>query len=477
MRPLSRSTGQIVPGLPIPSLAFSLLCMLFAVLWLAGGASRGDVLGQVVVRVAAFAALVVLALFGRRPVIGSARPVAWLIGAALALPLLQLIPLPPGWWVMLPGRDAFTAADVIAGGAMPWRPLAIVPGLARNAAFSLVVPIATFVLVIACTSAERARLLGLLLVVITTAVLLGLLQFSGAVFNNPFINETTGTVSAIFANRNHFALLLAIGCVLAPVWAFGKGSNAVRSGQRNARRGTGINWRVPLAGGLLLLLLLLLVATGSRAGLLAGAMAAGLATLIVWHDARAVLARGPRWLRLAFVIGVIVIVVFLVLVSVMADRAAAIDRIFALDPGTDMRHRGLPTVLTMTAAYFPAGTGLGSFDPLFRMHEPFGLLKPTFFNHAHNDWLEIVMDGGLAGVALLAAAVFWWGRVSLHAWRHADDAMPRLGSAVLLLVMVASAFDYPARTPTMMAVIVIAALWLSDADRRDAPRDPSALTS
>lgn len=475
MRTPSRSTNRIVPGIPVPSLAFVLLCMLFAVLWLAGGASRSDALGQVVVRAAAFAALVTLALFGRRPVLGSARPVAWLIGAALALPLLQLIPLPPAWWAALPGRGAFTAADAIAGSAAPWRPLAIVPGLARNAAISLIIPIATFTLVTACTSAERARLPGLLLTIIATAVLMGLLQFSGAAFDNPFINETSGTVSAIFANRNHFALLLAIGCLLAPVWAFGKGGIG-QSGQRNARRGTRINWRAPLAVGLLLLLLLLLLATGSRAGLLAGAIGAGLATVIVWRDARTVLAERPRWLRVALVLGIIVIVALLVLVSVGADRAAAIDRVFTLDPGADMRRRGLPTVLAMTTAYFPAGTGLGSFDPLFRMHEPFSLLKPTFFNHAHNDWMEIVMDAGLGGAIVLVAAVLWWVRNSIRAWRFADNAMPKLGSAVLLLVMVASAFDYPARTPTMMSVIVIAALWLAEADRRDAPRDQSTLT-
>ena len=35
---------------------------------------------------------------------------------------------------------------------------------------------------------------------------------------------------------------------------------------------------------------------------------------------------------------------------------------------------------------------------------------------------------------------------------------------VLLLVIVASAFDYPARTPMIMAITVIAAAWLA---RRD----------
>lgn len=41
-----------------PSLAFLLLCGFMAVLWLAGGASRADVMGQVVVRAAAWGAMI-----------------------------------------------------------------------------------------------------------------------------------------------------------------------------------------------------------------------------------------------------------------------------------------------------------------------------------------------------------------------------------------------------------------------------------
>src|SRR3546814_8158382 len=76
-------------------------------------------------------------------------------------------------------------------------------------------------------------------------------------------------------------------------------------------------------------------------------------------------------------------------------RAESVRRAFEIDPGQDLRTPGLPTVLSMIAAYFPAGAGFGGFDPIFRLHEPLQLLKPPYFNHAHNDFLEIVLDGGL----------------------------------------------------------------------------------
>src|SRR3546814_12530985 len=87
---------------------------------------------------------------------------------------------------------------------------------------------------------------------------------------------------------------------------------------------------------------------------------------------------------------------------------------------------------------------------------------PTYFNHAHNDFLEIVLDGGLPALLLMLVAIGWYGMASMRAWRGSGrhSVLPKLGSAILFLVFVASAFDYPARTPMIMAMIVIAGLWL-----------------
>src|SRR3546814_18361129 len=93
---------------------------------------------------------------------------------------------------------------------------------------------------------------------------------------------------------------------------------------------------------------------------------------------------------------------------------------------------------------------------------------PTYFNHAHNDFLEIVLDGGLPALLLMLVAIGWYGMASMRAWRGSGrhSVLPKLGSAILFLVFVASAFDYPARTPMMMAMIVIAGLWLCPISQR-----------
>lgn len=432
-----------------PGLSFALLLLFLLVLWVAGGASRGDVPGQIVVRGAAWAGLVVIALVGAVPPLRRERTTLAFLMLAIALVLLQLVPLPPSIWQALPGRELLSDAATIMGQAQPWRPVSIVPGATLNALAALVVPFATLVLLAGMNDAERSWLPGVLLGLVLASALLALLQFSGSGFNNPLINDTPGQISASFANRNHLALFLSFGCVLAPAWAF--------QGRQEAQ------WRPIAALGMILLFVLTIMATGSRAGLLLGAVALVAAPALVRRDIRRTMRRYPRWALPALAAGIVALILGAVLVAFAADRAISLQRIFAADGVEDMRTRALPTVLTMIGTYFPIGSGFGGFDPVFRIHEPMALLKLTYFNHAHNDFLEIVLDGGLAGGLLLLAGMVWWGIATIGAWRAGPDAMEaRTGSTLLGLTLIASAFDYPARTPMILAVIVIASVMMTD---------------
>ncbi|WBH15110.1 O-antigen ligase family protein [Sphingomonas radiodurans] len=417
-----------------------------ALLWIAGGASRGDAIGQVIVRAGCWAILIASILGGTRPSLAQGRPVAILLAATIVLPLIQLIPLPPTWWQALPGREVL----LIPGEASPWRPWTMTPGATTNALASLIVPVTMLVLLTQANDRVSRWLPTILLGMIAAATLLGLMQFSGAGFNSPFLNDTPGVVSSIFANRNHFALMLAMGCVIAPVWAF-MDLDALR-------------WRGPLAGGLVLLFVLTILATGSRAGALLGVLALAMAALLVGRRIRRRLRRAPGWVFPALIAFAVLVVGGFVALSFLADRAQSIDRLIESEGGEDMRSRALPTVLSMIVSYMPFGSGFGGFDPIFRIHEPFDLLKLTYFNQAHNDYLGIALDGGLAGIALLVVGVIWWFVVTIRIWQAPETdriVLSRLGSTMILLVLVASITDYPARTPTIMALLVVAALWLA----------------
>ena len=117
----------------------------------------------------------------------------------------------------------------------------------------------------------------------------------------------------------------------------------------------------------------------------------------------------------------------------------------------------------------PAGSGFGSFDPVFRMYEPNELLNLTYLNHAHSDYLEIALEGGVLGLALLIVAIGWATRAGIAACRMDPSELTasstRFGAGMLLLVALASAVDYPARTPIIMGLMAIGSGLIAQSER------------
>jgi O-antigen ligase len=425
-------------------LSLLLFAALLVILWLAGGASREDAAGQIVSRAASWLAIIIVILFAKRPQLGEARGVALILLSAILLCVAQLIPLPPVLWHALPGRETF--ADPLISPPGDWRPWSLVPGATLNALYSLVVPFAILLLVSGLQDEQKNWTPTIVLAVISLSLLVGLLQFTGAGIVNPFVNGTPGAVDGMIANRNHFALVLAIGLLIAPSWGVSAG--------RFSRV------RAPAAFGLVLLLVLTILASGSRSGIALGATALLLGFVISRRSITSALRRYPRWMRTTLAVGLITLIIVLILISVLANRAESINRLLDQNSGEDLRARALPTVLDIIRTYFPFGTGFGSFDPIFRVHEPFSMVQGVYFNHAHNDYLEIVLTSGLPGLIILLIAIGWWLRLSATAWRQ-DFPLPKLGSGALFLIMLASLVDYPARTPVIMAMTMLGALWLA----------------
>ena len=209
--------------------------------------------------------------------------------------------------------------------------------------------------------------------------------------------------------------------------------------------------------------MLIALASGSRAGLFLCCLGLGLGVFLARRPLRSIMRAKPSWMLPTLIAVGVSAIAALGLASVVFGRAVAVNRALDMNAVGDLRIRALPTVISMIKSYFPAGAGFGSFDTVFRIHEPFALLKPTYFNHAHNDFLEIVLDGGLPGLVLLIAGLGWWIWASVRVWRKQtspNTLLARLGSAMLLLIFLASIVDYPARTPIVMAIMVMAALWL-----------------
>jgi O-antigen ligase len=114
----------------------------------------------------------------------------------------------------------------------------------------------------------------------------------------------------------------------------------------------------------------------------------------------------------------------------------------------------------------PLGSGFGTFDPVYRMFEqPTTLLRP-YVNHAHNDWLELLLEGGIPAAGLALAALFWFVLRTTGVWRSTHGGksshalLARAGWIIIALFLFHSVLDYPLRTTANAAVFALAAALL-----------------
>lgn len=440
---------------------FTLLILLFTATFLLGGSSREDEIGVLLLRPIAIICLFAGAVLLARNGWAEARDLV-LPGAIIAgLAAIQLVPLPPFIWQALPGRDLMTQAVGHAGGMASWQPFAMVPWRGANAFFALSVPLAVIVLVAATQPGQRFTLLIIFAALATGSALLGVFQALAPAANAFRFSTLTseGVPTGLLANRNHQAALLA--CAIPAIAAV-----VARLGVKG-RRATG--WRIA-AGVAIALIVPMTVLTGSRAGLFLLGLAL-LSTLAIlpreWLGVIR-LGRERSWLVRAAIVGAVVLAILLVGYLVM--RTGSAERMSATTIGDDLRYQYWLPTLAMIWKYFPFGSGAGSFVEVFQIDEPSALLGPSYVNHVHNDWLELVLEGGAvaAGILLYAVAKYAVRLRAVLALPRAESVTARAALAILFILAVGSVFDYPLRVPALAALFALACAW--SLTRDDAPR-------
>ncbi|WP_066549128.1 MULTISPECIES: O-antigen ligase family protein [unclassified Sphingomonas] len=425
------------------------------VIALLGGASRADSLAQPVVRCVSVVVigLFVLLIPPARP--GLPRLPAIFLALIAALIVAQLVPLPPMIWTALPGRDLAEQAATVAQFDQPWRPFALSPDRAANALFALLPAAATLIGLQFLSRQRIANLVTPVMFLVLASAVLGLAQVSSGEDSPLRWYAVTNREAAVglLANRNHQALLLGCGLPLVALWATPRGMAADRT-----------RLRALLGAGAAAFLIVMVPVTGSRAGLVVSTIGL-LAAIVLVLPRLGTLLRGMRRRTRRLVAGGVALgAVAIVALALTIGRAASVQRLFALSVDDDLRLRAWPTLLEIARDYAPFGAGLGAFEPLYRHYEPFDLLSTSYLNEAHNDYLQVLIEAGVPGVAMIVAFIAWWLIRSIRVWRMAPDTAfirpARAGSAILLMVLLASAVDYPARTPIIMVVTAIGAIWM-----------------
>ncbi|HEY2389522.1 MAG TPA: O-antigen ligase family protein [Candidatus Binatia bacterium] len=356
------------------------------------------------------------------------------LAAFVLVALATTLPLPPRLLAILDPSLARLTATLLPGWPAAaewtaWRPLAMDPYGVIAELTRVAIGLGAFTVIVAYPwrseewgADARAQVFGrLLLTAIAGGVLLGAIALLEQIAGNGHVlwigpeAAEDGRASGSFVNPNHLAAWLELVFPVALTYAV---ALAVRLRRRLARavhagRGMGVHarrawisaiiaqqqrlWPPLAAAGAAALILVAHLATGSRGGtaaLLAGVVVAiGGATSAARPDARG------RWIPLVAVLAIVTVG----LGGVALKSATDDDSVTLEGADVDFASRLAVSVAgTGIVRDYPVfGTGLGSWLHAFRPYQappvPGGI-----WDHAHDDYLELVAETGLIGVGLAA---------------------------------------------------------------------------
>lgn len=414
--------------------AYLALCVLL-------GGSSIDHAGNLVLQLLAIAILF-WALAARRTIeIPSAgRELLALVLLLLLLLAIQIVPLPPSLWSQLPGREQVAEAYSLLQQRQPWLPISLAPFQTVVSSIWLLPPLAILISFLRLGVYPSKWIAWVLVGVSTASVLLGTAQIIGGSAWYPYEITNDGAMTGFFANSNHFATLLLVTTpFVAALYAKARGRGAGRQNQAGAA--------IMFAASALFILVGIVV-TNSLAGLALMVPVAAASLMMIRFKRRQV--PGWCWLLLA------------------AAGTASAATVLAAPFGNDLmqakadaqpitRSAAWPRTLQAAADFAPMGSGIGTFVAVYPRYEDPGMVDQTYMNHAHNDYLELALETGLPGLALLGAFLWWWGRRAFALWTSSGDGdlYARAASIASAAILIHSSVDYPVR---MTAISVLLAL-------------------
>lgn len=349
-----------------------------------------------------------------------------LAAGIVALPLLQLLPLPPALWQALPGRERAVEIYGLLGWKDAWLPLSLDPEATKAAALSLLPGLGTFFLVRTLTSEQRLKVATIMVGAALIGALLGALQITTGGAFTPFDSVHRGHALGFFTNRNHQALFLLIAmpfaCAIFPA------GHRQRKGKSNGA------WA---AAGVILILAAAVLATKSRSG------AAFLLIILPFCAVQLGLLKFR-----ARTAAIAALIAGLLIAAVMGSSAVQ-DLLARFGNAHDDRVTFWTNTLLALKQSGGIGTGFGTFQIMYRAVEPLADLKASYVNHAHSDYLEVLLEGGLPALVLLLAVLGWIGARGVTLMRSKERSLDhRLAIAALagmVLVILHSVVDYPLR--------------------------------
>jgi O-antigen ligase len=432
--------------------AFVAPCYLFACLVL-GGSAQG-IWQNMLLQLAGIGIIAWAALDnGDGPVAPPGRQLLIIAILAIAAVALQLIPLPAAVWTHLGPRQAIADGYRALGMPVPSQPISLTPAAGLRSLLAIIPPLA-LVCAMVRLKAYRPQWLAVALIAGAVAgIALGALQVAssnGAVSPWYLYEDTSpGRAVGFFANADHMATLLVI---TVPFLA----AIAVAAKSANMQRYSAI---VAVAAGVAIVVVVGLALNGSLAGygLLLPVIAASLLVVL------------PPASRVRLWVAAVAVLLVLGVVASLETTAIGSSKLGEHATGSvDSRKEILATTTRAASDFMPFGSGLGSFESVYPLYERPEQVTAVYVVHAHNDYAEIVLELGFAGIVLILLFLAWWAAAVRRTWRTAETGpFARAAAIASAAVLVHSLVDFPLRTAAIAACFAMCLALL--ADSRAAP--------
>ena len=375
-----------------------------------------------------------------------ARPVFLIAIAALLVVALQEIPIPSSFW-MHGSRARILEGYALLGRSMSALPISVAPYASLSSLLCLIPPLAMFCAIVRLRAYRRTWLAAALMAATTLGILLGGLQVvSGGAGTRWYLYDQTnlGLGVGFFANANHMATLLVVAIPFVAAIA-----NVARSS--NIQRYSAL---LAILAAVAMLLVVGIALNGSLAGYaLAAPVIAASVILILPRQ-----SRFRSWLGIAAAA---------LTIGAVAGIAASSIGVSKLGAGANVSIQSREEILRTTGKaigdFMPLGSGLGSFSKVYRLYESPDAVTGEWVIHAHNDYVELALELGVAGIFLIALFLLWWaGRVS-GVWREGEGGPFAMAASIATgAVLVHSLVDFPLRTAAISACFAMCVALLAD---------------
>jgi len=382
----------------------------------------------------------------------------------IALALFQMVPLPEGLLKLISPASLTTYATFGNAPAGAYHPISLNPDATRRELFRVLAYAAIFFVIVSHyrTKEQVHSLVKTILAMGCFLVIFAILQkmtWNGRVFWIYPVDEGV-PVSLIwgpYINHNHFAGYLEMAISL------GMGLLLYSAPRVKALPETALGLKVArfladekfVPYALLFLLVLVMTATlfmtFSRGGTIAFVVSSLFFAWITWRR---------RTLRSkTALLAILAAVIFAAVVLAAWDRLE--ERFAKLEEDHISRLSVALDSIGIVRDYPVLGTGLGTFESAYMRYQT--TMPRVLFDHAHNDYVELVTDTGIIGLLLAAGMALVFFRMVFRRWRRKHGMFGKCigagGLASFVAIAVHSFTDFNLHIPAnALLFAVISAL-------------------